>query len=751
MKNFSKIIKALTLLLLVAVSVNAQAPQKFNYQAIARNPSGADMPNQNLGIRVSILDGTPGGTIVYQETHTKTTNNYGLFTLEVGAGTVVSGNFANIGWGSGAKYIKTEIDPAGGNNYVVAGTSQLISVPYAIWAGNSSNGGPTGPQGPTGLNGANGANGAVGPTGPQGIQGPQGSTGTNGANGATGPQGPAGADGATGAQGPIGPQGPPGAQGNQGIQGPQGPAGADGATGVQGPIGPQGPTGADGATGSQGPVGPQGATGANGVTGAQGPSGADGATGPQGVQGAQGPSGADGITGPTGATGLLPSGTAAGNTTFWDGTQWVVDNNNIYNDGANVGIGTAIPASQLSVGGNLSIGQNYANNAAPANGLLVQGKVQINTVNPLNEAVVRGANKTRVYVERQGTDFGAGHSNIFAYREGSANAADGGTGWAVRAVDAAVKGYSWFGNNFSAGVYGANYGDYENSAGVVGRLNLGNNGNPTLAFVAYKDGNGNYWGFHTRDNTFLGGDIRIPQGSQNGYVLTSDNQGWATWQPATGLQGPTGPQGPQGPAGANGTNGADGATGPQGPAGVTGAVGPQGPTGANGTNGADGATGAVGPQGPTGANGANGATGAVGPQGPTGAAGTNGADGATGPQGPQGATGATGAALQRIVGTVLIGDIAGGTTGSITVTGDITSATKTNPSGRSNIVVNFSSLGTTNYIPMLSFTSFGTADDDNDFESPIIRNMTATSFEVWFDETNSVTQNIRMNVIVVVP
>jgi hypothetical protein len=739
------------------VSVNAQSPQKFNYQAIARNPSGADLPNQTLGIRVSILDGTPGGTVVYQETHTKTTNNYGLFTLEVGAGTVVSGNFASIGWGSGAKYVKTEIDPAGGTNYVVAGTSQLISVPYAIWAGNSNNPGPTGPQGPTGTNGANGSNGAVGPTGPQGIQGPQGTTGTNGANGATGPQGPAGAngatgpqgiqglngaDGATGAQGPVGPQGatgsqgPVGPQGATGAQGIQGPAGADGVTGAQGPVGPQG------ATGAQGPVGPQGIQGLNGVdgaTGAQGPAGANGATGAQGPQGPSGADGATGVTGPTGVTGLLPAGTAAGNTTFWDGTQWVVDNNNIYNAGANVGIGTALPASQLSVAGNVSIGQNYANNAAPANGLLVQGKVQVNAVNPQNAAVVRGANKTRVYVEREGTDFGAGHSNIFAYREGSANAADGGTGWAVRAVDAAVKGYSWFGNNFSAGVYGANYGDYENSAGVVGRLNLGNNGNPTLAFVAYKDANGDYWGFHTRDNTYLGGDIRIPQGSQNGYVLTSDNQGFATWQPATGLQGPTGPQGPagtngiNGATGANGTNGVDGATGPQGPAGVTGAVGPQGPTGANGTNGVDGATGA---------------TGAVGPQGPTGANGTNGIDGATG---ATGVTGATGEALQRIAGTVLIGDIAGGTTGSVTVSGDITSATKTNPSGRSNIVINFSSLGTTNYIPMLSFTSFGTADDDNDFESPIIRNITATSFEVWFDETNSVTQNITMNVIVVVP
>ena len=373
MKIITKTLKALAVFMLLGFAVQAQAPQKFNYQAIARNQGGAELTGQALGIRVSILDGSPGGTIVYQETHTKTTNNFGLFNLEVGEGTVVSGSFANIGWGSGPKYIKTEIDPAGGNVYTVAGTSQLISVPYAIYAGNSGGGsqGPTGPQGPQGPNGTNGANGTVGPTGPQGIQGPQGSTGS------VGPQGPAGADGAVG---------------------PQGPAGADGA------VGPQGPAGADGAVGPQGPAG------------------------------------------------------------------------------------------------------------------------------------------------------------------------------------------------------------------------------------------------------------------------------------------------------------ADGAVGPQGPAGADGAVGPQGPAGA---------------------------------------------DGAVGPQGPQGAQGPTGPALQSVAGTVSIGDINAGT--AVSVSGGITSATKTNNGGRSTITVNFTSLGTTNYIPMISFTSLGNANDDNDFEAPIIRNITASSFEIFLDETNSVIQNLRINVLVVIP
>lgn len=110
--------KKLFLLLAIAITLNvsAQAPQKFNYQAIARNPSGAEYDNQALGIRVSILDGSPSGTVVYQESHTVTSNNYGLFSLEIGTGTVIVGSFPAIAWGNGSKYIKTEVDPAGGTN-----------------------------------------------------------------------------------------------------------------------------------------------------------------------------------------------------------------------------------------------------------------------------------------------------------------------------------------------------------------------------------------------------------------------------------------------------------------------------------------------------------------------------------------------------------------------------------------------------------------------------------------------------------
>lgn len=257
-KLFSKSVAVLAMALALCTGAYAQAPQKFNYQAIARNSTGAELTGQAIGIRISILDGGPNGTLVYQETQNKTTNAYGLFNLEVGGGTVVSGDFSTIAWGSGSKYVKTELDPTGGTNYTVAGTSQLISVPYALFAGNGGTQGPTGPVGAIGNTGPAGATGATG-VGTQGPAGPQGPTGPGG--GATGPQGPAGPTGPTGTglTGPAGPAGPTGA----GTQGPAGPAGPTGPTGVgaQGPAGPAGPQGAQGLQGIQGPTGPTGTGG----------------------------------------------------------------------------------------------------------------------------------------------------------------------------------------------------------------------------------------------------------------------------------------------------------------------------------------------------------------------------------------------------------------------------------------------------------------------------------------------------------
>lgn len=115
-------------------AVVAQAPQKFNYQAIARNTLGIELQNEAISVRISIIDLQPNGTVIYSERHNKVTNSFGLFDLRIGEGTVLSGAFANINWAVGDKYIKTEIDPSGGTNYQLAGTSPLISVPYALHA-----------------------------------------------------------------------------------------------------------------------------------------------------------------------------------------------------------------------------------------------------------------------------------------------------------------------------------------------------------------------------------------------------------------------------------------------------------------------------------------------------------------------------------------------------------------------------------------------------------------------------------------
>lgn len=279
-----------------SVFLFAQSPERMSYQAVVRNSADELVTGSNVGMQITLLQGSPTGIAVYIETHSPTTNANGLVSLEIGGGTVVSGSFAAIDWADGPYFLKTETDPTGGNSYSITGTSQLLSVPYALYAANSgsSTPGPQGETGPAGPAGPQGPVGATGPQGPQGesgegvgIPGPTGPAGPQGATGAIGPIGPAGA---TGPQGPAGPQGPQGEPGEGvGIPGPQGPQGAVGATG---PIGPAGPQGLAGIPGPAGPVGPQGPTG---IAGPQGPVGMNGSQGPQGAPGPAGPQGAQGV------------------------------------------------------------------------------------------------------------------------------------------------------------------------------------------------------------------------------------------------------------------------------------------------------------------------------------------------------------------------------------------------------------------------------------------------------------------------
>jgi trimeric autotransporter adhesin len=115
-------------------TANGQSPLSFPYQAVARDQIGNLLVSQAISVRFSLLDGGVAGTLVYQETHALTTNSLGGFSVNIGQGIPLSGLFAMINWGSGSKYIKVELDVTGGNSFTEIGTTQLMSVPYALYA-----------------------------------------------------------------------------------------------------------------------------------------------------------------------------------------------------------------------------------------------------------------------------------------------------------------------------------------------------------------------------------------------------------------------------------------------------------------------------------------------------------------------------------------------------------------------------------------------------------------------------------------
>lgn len=120
---------------LLASTILAQSPQTFKYQAVVRDNAGEILANTSVSFRVSIHDATSTGSIVYQETHSIITNQFGLASLEIGNGLPPNiGSFPMIDWGSTSKFLEIELDPTGSNIYTSMGTSQLLSVPYALYA-----------------------------------------------------------------------------------------------------------------------------------------------------------------------------------------------------------------------------------------------------------------------------------------------------------------------------------------------------------------------------------------------------------------------------------------------------------------------------------------------------------------------------------------------------------------------------------------------------------------------------------------
>jgi len=136
-----KLILSLVAIATLSLTSFGQAPEGFKYQAVVRDAGNLILNNQAVGMQLTIQQGSVGGTAVYTETFTPTTNGYGLVNLEIGSGTTTD-DFTTIDWANGPFFMETAVDVTGGTSYAVMGTSQLMSVPYALYA-KTSGGSPT--------------------------------------------------------------------------------------------------------------------------------------------------------------------------------------------------------------------------------------------------------------------------------------------------------------------------------------------------------------------------------------------------------------------------------------------------------------------------------------------------------------------------------------------------------------------------------------------------------------------------------
>ncbi|MBI5541965.1 MAG: tail fiber domain-containing protein [Bacteroidia bacterium] len=123
----------------ISIVVFAQSPQSFKYQAVVRDAGGSVIQSQNVNFQISIISGSVNGTVEYVESHSAITNTFGIVNLNIGLGTPVTNTFSAINWSNNLHFIKVEADPTGGTNYIDMGTTQLLSVPYALYAETAGN------------------------------------------------------------------------------------------------------------------------------------------------------------------------------------------------------------------------------------------------------------------------------------------------------------------------------------------------------------------------------------------------------------------------------------------------------------------------------------------------------------------------------------------------------------------------------------------------------------------------------------
>ncbi len=342
----------------------AQVPQAINYQGILRNSDGQSVPNKNITLRLTILSFKPNadiGSVEYSEEIKTKTNEFGIYTLAIGKGTPIKGQFSSILWGKSTTKVQIDIDENQTNNFEFAGTLELASVPYALYAETAKYAENSSP-GTNGLNGATWLSGTTAPASNVGVQNDfyintstgdyykktgfatwtfqTNLTGPTGPQGFTGPSGPQGLTGQTGAQGIQGPQGLAGTNGINGTNGLNGATWLNGITIPASNLGVQNDfyintTNGDyykktgfatwtvqanltGSAGPQGPAGPQGLQGLQGLTGQTGAQGIQGLQGSDGINGTNGTNGINGATWLSGTT--VPAGTLGVQNDFYINT-----------------------------------------------------------------------------------------------------------------------------------------------------------------------------------------------------------------------------------------------------------------------------------------------------------------------------------------------------------------------------------------------------------------------------------------------
>lgn len=590
-----KLILIFVLFNLIIFSLSAQAPHGINYQAIARDVLGEAITNQAVSFRISLLHGGVSGPAVFIETHDVNTNQFGLVNMVIGQGIPLVGNFETINWAEGPYFMQTELDAAMSGTYTLMGTTQLLSVPYALHAATAASlSEPPEETDPvfsswdksTGIvisesqindlqpyltNLAGESIGNLGDVNLSGIA----SGKILKFNGSTGQWVIADDSGVGDETDPIFSMSAaagimPSHISNWNTAHLWGNHAAAGyLTGEYDPVFITSP--------------------AFGITGTN-------INNWNTAFGWGNHSSAGYLTNefdPVFST--SPSfGITVGNISNWNTAHsWgdhamagyitgsrILTINGIAQDLSadrswNVGSVTAVSGElPISVSSSTTTPLiSIAVNSASSSGVVSAGSGQADKVwktdasgNPdwrdddagemppgINMQTLRhdgsewvansllknngtglGVNanpiaNTQLVLFRPDGNFGAGYANIYAVRDGNFYAAPGGTSWSLTGADAAIKGFSNWGNNFSAAVAGYSYLDYTNSAAVIGSTQPGDK----FGALAFKDGDNTLWAGYFKGNANITGTIRIQGGSPGaGKVLTSDADGAASWEPA---------------------------------------------------------------------------------------------------------------------------------------------------------------------------------------------------------------------------